>query len=327
MKAIDSGSLESPRPIELVLPATSANLGPAFDTAAIALRLHLRLRASVAASLRVHASGRDSHICGAMENNLLLETYRGIFAELNRPAPPIQIEMENEIPIGKGLGSSAAARLAATVLAAHFGDLPWSDLEILHEASRRENHADNVAACWLGGFVIVQTNAAAASNLHPVQLDAADWPLLVAVADGSLATEQSRAVIPEHYSRADAVTNIQNAMLLATALVQGRTDLLQAALRDRMHEPYRSPLCPLLQPLRELAGSDGILGVVLSGAGPSVLMWLDPVHDVQAIRERVGSALAAQGMNAELILTKIEPMGAAQSRRVSVPITSILSEG
>jgi len=261
-----------------------------------------------------------------MENNLLLQTYREIFAERKRPAPPIEIEIANDIPIGKGVGSSAAARLAATVLAAHFGNLAWSDLEILHEASRRENHADNVAACWLGGFVIVQTNADPAatstlhpSTLHPVKLDTADWPLLVAVADGSLATERSRAVIPEQYSRADAVTNIQNAMLLATAVVQGRADLLQAALRDRMHEPYRSPLCPLLQPLRKLAGSDGILGVVLSGAGPSVLMWLDPAYDAQVIRTKVGSALAAQGMSAELILTKIEPMGAAQSRKVSVP--------
>ena len=102
------------------------------------------------------------------------------------------------------------------------------------------------------------------------------WPLLLAIPPQSLSTEKARGVLPAQYSRADAVVNIQNSMLLLAAFTQGRPDLLIAALDDRIHQPYRAPLCPLLPCLQEVSGQNGILGAVLSGAGPSVLMFLAP---------------------------------------------------
>ncbi len=111
--------------LHLRLPATTANLGPGFDAVALALQLHLDVRAETAPSFRIEASGRDPEICGALENNLLIETYRDILKEQDRPIIPLHLRMHNEIPLGMGCGSSAAVRLAAATLASHFGELGW----------------------------------------------------------------------------------------------------------------------------------------------------------------------------------------------------------
>jgi len=136
------------------------------------------------------------------------------------------------------------------------------------------------------------------------------WPLLLAVPSQSLSTEEARRVLPAEYSRADAVTNIQNSMLLLAAFTQGRHDLLSAALEDRIHQPYRAALCPLLPCLAELKGKDGILGAVLSGAGPSVLMFLDPNASVLKVRKVASGHLSRNGLAAELIPTSIAMAGA-----------------
>jgi homoserine kinase len=130
----------------LVLPATSANLGPAFDTAALALNLSLRIRAVKAKEFAINATGRDQQICGQLENHLILTTYREILQAEVKPIVPLSLEIKNEFPIGKGCGSSAAARLAGIALAVHFGKLRWNSNHIVGEAARRERHSDNAAA-------------------------------------------------------------------------------------------------------------------------------------------------------------------------------------
>lgn len=314
-----------PQDIELVLPATSANLGPAFDAAALAVQLHLRVQASAAEDFRITARGRDADICSQDEHNLLLDTYREIFQQLRREPVPLDVVIDNAIPIGKGLGSSAAARLAGVTLAVHFGELGWSDEQILEEAARRERHGDNVAACWLGGFAVVHW-AGTAGPRQPVRahkLDIrAEWPLLIAIPHDALATERARAVLPDRYSRSDAVANVQSAMLLAAAFLSGRAALVAEALQDRIHEPYRSLLCPLFEPLRSLAGHDGVLGAALSGAGPSVLVVLDPAIDATATRDRIGAFLAGRDLSAELLLTSIETRGARDQRRKLSSVTA-----
>jgi homoserine kinase len=117
-------------------------------------------------------------------------------------------------------------------------------------------------------------------------------------------------VLPAQYSRADAVANIQNSMFLLAAFTQGRHDLLSSALEDRIHQPYRAPFCPLLPGLQEMAGKPGILGVALSGAGPSVIVFLDPGSSAQKTRKSVAAHLARIGLSAELLLTSITPRGA-----------------
>lgn len=308
--------------MEIILPATSANLGPAFDTAAIAVRLHLRVRAAEAGDFQISATGRDAAICGQVENNLLLDTYRDILEQHGQTPVPLRIAIDNSIPIGKGLGSSAAARLAGVALAVHFGSLPWTDAAILAEAARRECHADNVAACWLGGFVLVSSSngSGGGGGVQARRIESrGDWPLLLAITDDPLPTEQARSVLPEHYSRADVVSQVQQAMLLAAGFVEGRPDLVRDALHDRMHEPYRSPLCPLLEPLRSLSGQHGVLGAVLSGSGPSVLVLLDPEAPAFAVCQRLSDFLRERGLRAELLLTDIEKHGACERRSFTPP--------
>jgi homoserine kinase len=136
------------------------------------------------------------------------------------------------------------------------------------------------------------------------------WPLLLAVPEQSLSTEAARGVLPVQYSRADAVTNIQNSMLLLAAFMQGRPDLLAGALVDRIHQPYRAALCPLLPSVEKLKGKEGILGAVLSGAGPSVLVFVDPRASLRKAQKVVAAHLAAKGLKAELLATSITSRGA-----------------
>jgi homoserine kinase len=299
-------------PLKLKLPATSANLGPAFDAAGLALGMYLTIEARPATEFSIIAKGVDAQICGRVNNHLTLVTYREVLEVEGKPVQPLALKINNEIPLGKGCGSSAAARLAGIALAVHFGKLRWSDRRIVGEASRREHHPDNAAACWLGGLTVarqISENEAQVAIIQPKQ----KWPLLVAIPPELLSTEEARAVLPSLYSRADAVANIQNSMLLLAALTQGKPDMLASSLHDRLHEPYRAPLCPLLPALQELSGESGVLGAVLSGAGPSVLIFLDPKSSATRSKAIVERHLLRKGLYAELVLTRIMPNGAAQS--------------
>jgi homoserine kinase len=299
----------SPGPLRLSLPATSANLGPAFDAAALAMDFYLKLEARPAATSSITATGRDRAICQAIENHLILDTYREVLQAEGREATPLSLRIRNDIPIGKGCGSSAAARIGGIALAVHFGRLRWTDAQIIGEASRREHHPDNASACWMGGLTVARMSGESEAQVVCIR-PKGKWPLLLAVPEQSLSTEAARRVLPAQYSRADAVVNVQNSMLLLAAFTQGHPELLSAALEDRIHQPYRAPLCPLLPCLQELTGKQGILGVALSGAGPSVLVFLNHRIPAQKIRKAVASHLSQHGLSAELVSTSITPQGA-----------------
>lgn len=298
-----------PASLHLALPATSANLGPAFDAAALAMGLYITIDAYPATNFSITAAGRDREICGTIENHLILTTYREILETQGAKVIPVALRIKNDIPLGKGCGSSAAARLAGIALANHFGRLRWTDDQIIGEASRREHHPDNASACWMGGLTVARMCGEAQAQVACIR-PKGKWPLLLAIPEQALSTEEARRVLPAQYPRADAVANIQNSMLLLAAFTQGRHDLLSAALEDRIHQPYRAPLCPLLPCLQELAGEPGILGATLSGAGPSVLVFLDPRSSVQKARRSVVAHLVREGLRAEVLLTSITPRGA-----------------
>lgn len=296
------------RSFAISLPATSANLGPAFDAAALAFGLHLKIRAKIAAESAISARGRDPQICGKVEKHLILTTYSDVLASEGKAVQPLALSIDNQIPIGKGCGSSAAARLAGIALAVHFGRLRWSDNRIVGEASRLEHHPDNASACWMGGLTVAKMCGEREALVARV-VPKGKWPLLLAIPDYALSTEEARKVLPDQYSRADAVTNIQNSMLLLAAFVQGRGEMLASALGDRIHQPYRASLCPLLPSLQKLAGTAGILGVALSGAGPSVLIFLDPKARASRAKSEVAEHLRNHKLTAELISTSITGEG------------------
>lgn len=300
------------REFKISLPATSANLGPAFDAAALALDLSLNVSAVKSKKFSIVAFGRDSAICSRLEGHLIIDTYNEVLLAERKKAPPLALRIRNDFPIGKGFGSSAAARLAGIAMAVHFGHLRWDSNRIIAEASRREDHPDNAAACWMGGVTVARMcgdNEPAVARFVPK----GDWPLLLAVPDEDLPTEKARAVLPHEYSRADAIANIQNSMLLLAALFQGDRGLLACALEDRIHQPYRAELCPLLPALQGIGEKDAVLGVALSGAGPSVLMFLDPRVSAEKTKAKIDTYLRQRGFNAELLLSSIAKKGGESS--------------
>jgi len=293
------------------LPATSANLGAAFDTGAVALGLHLDVQAEAATEFSITATGRDADLCARLEDNLILETYRKLVAREGRETVPLAITMHNEIPLGMGCGSSAAGRLAAIALAVHFGGLCWRGEQILAEACAQEGHPDNAGACWLGGLVVA---ACEGGLIHVARVDPpADWRALVVMPVDPLATSEARAILPTEYSRADAVANIQAAALLGLAFAQRRGDLLRPAMVDRIHQPYRAGICPLLPKLLPLAGREGVLGVALSGAGPSVLVILEGAGVVPGATAAVRQALGGEGNLVEILSLGFEHSGGQDS--------------
>jgi homoserine kinase len=300
----------NPAKLRLRLPATSANLGPGFDAAAVALDFFLEIEAEPAAEFSIAATGRDREQCSRLEHHLILEVYRKLLESHGRPVIPLAIRMNNEIPLGMGCGSSAAGRLAGIALADHFGRLEWNAERILEEAVALEGHPDNAAACWLGGFVIA---AGEGRRVHVARVVPPDmWRAIVVLPAEPLATSEARAALPATYSRADVVANIQSVALLGLAFAQARGDLLRMAMRDRIHQPYRAPLCPLLPRLLPLAGEDGILGTALSGAGPSVLVVVD--NEESVLDAAVAIRKALKGMKEpELKLCRFEQAGASLS--------------
>ncbi len=281
-------------PFRLRLPATSANLGPGFDALGLALSLYLTVEAEPADISHIEATGRDPELCGSLSNNLILMTYSEVLGHQGLPAPTLKLKLHNEIPLGMGCGSSAAAILAGVFLANHFGELEWSTQQILDEAADREGHPDNIAACLFGGMTASTTVQTQSVEPQPTTLTATvgrdlAWPLFLALPHQSLSTAKARALLPNTYSRHDAVANVQATALLVAAFSLDRPDLLAAGMRDRIHQPFRSPACPLLPALLPLTGQHGISGVALSGAGPAVLLIAAP--DAAPDKVRAGSAI------------------------------------
>ena len=293
----------------LRLPATSANLGPGFDAAAVALDFYLEIEAEPAAEFSIAATGRDRERCSRLENNLILETYKDLLQSHGRPIVLLAIRMANGIPLAMGCGSSAAGRLAAIALAVHFGQLDWSSERIIEEASTLEGHPDNAAACWLGGFVAC---ASAGRRVHVARVvPPAEWRAILVLPAEPLSTSKARALLPAEYSRADAVANIQSVALLGLAFAQNRGDLLRIAMNDRIHQPFRAPFCPFLPPLLPLAGDHGILGVALSGAGPAVLVVVGNEESLASASAAIRSAL--EGLpEPELVVCRFLSVGASQ---------------
>ena len=256
--------------IQVRVPASSANLGPGFDVLALALGLYLRctLRRSDQ-GLRVRATGADSSEIPCDESNLIRRAFARLAGE-QKAKEPVELEIANEIPLGKGLGSSGAAIVAGLALANEWCGLNQSLEQLIQLATEMEGHPDNVAAAVRGGLVAsCQAEDGTVLSLksgYPAGLE-----VILVVPQFRLSTAKARAALPAQYSRQDAVFNLQRVALLLAALREGRTELIAEAMRDRLHQPWRAPLVPGLEPILKLAPMAGLLGVALSGAGPSVV--------------------------------------------------------
>lgn len=295
--------------VHLKLPATSANLGPGFDALAVALDFFLEIEAEAAGEFSIAATGRNADRCGQVQDNLILEAYKKLLHDHDRHVVPLAIRMTNEIPLGMGCGSSAAGRLAAIALAVHFGELGWDNDRILEEAYALEGHPDNVAACWLGGFVAANCEG---KRVYVAQVDPpADWRAIVALPAEAIATSKARALLPASYPLGDVVTNLQAVGMLGLAFAQARGDLLRLAMNDRIHQPYRAAISPLLPLVLPLVGRQGILGAALSGAGPAVLVIVEDEKSMKEASAAVEAAAAGQ-VATELVQCRFSRAGTSQ---------------
>jgi homoserine kinase len=287
------------------VPASSANIGPGFDALGLALGIHLECRFRPAPRLTIEVHGRDSASIPATEDNLIWQTALAVAEKMRLPMPPIELRIDNQIPLGKGLGSSAAALTAGVVIADVLLGLQWKPLRILDEAARLEGHPDNVAACTLGSIVASAIDSGGVARAVRLELPA-HFGLGIVVPDFILPTVEARAALPDCYSRADAVFNVQRAALLMAAFATGTVSAFPAALEDRFHQPYRAPLVPGLEEILKLR-APGLLGCALSGAGPSVLTFYERGNE--AVCDLVRQVFRLHGHDAEVLHTRIADRG------------------
>lgn len=289
----------------LRVPASSANLGPGFDSLGLALGIYLECRFRAAGRLEIRVGGRDAELIPASEDNLIWQTALAVAQDVGEQLPPVEIEISNDIPIGKGLGSSAAALTAGVVIADHLLGLHWKRPRILDEAAKIEGHPDNVAACVLGSIVASAIDSGGVARSIRLALPG-HFGLAVVVPDFILPTSEARAVLPASYSREDAVFNVQRASLLIAAMATGTTSAFPVALEDRFHQPYRCPLVPGLDEAVRLR-APGLLGCVLSGAGPSVLVFFE--RGYEQVTDLVRQIFNLHGHEADIMSTSIASDG------------------
>jgi homoserine kinase len=287
--------------MQVRVPASSANLGPGFDALGLALGVYLTCGFERAERLSIRASGRDACLISLGEDNLIWQTSLAVAKDVGEALPMIALEIDNDIPIGKGLGSSAAALTAGVVIADHLLGLHWKPHRILDEAARIEGHPDNVAACVLGSIVASAIDAGGVARA--VRLELPDrYGVAVVVPDFPLATSRARAVLPDCYSRQDTIFNVQRSALLIAALATGATNAFPTALEDRLHQPYRYALVPGLEEIVNLR-APGLLGCALSGAGPSILVFYEKGHE--QVCHLVQQIFAIHGHRSETLWVQI----------------------
>ncbi len=287
------------------VPASSANLGPGFDALGLALDIYLECRFRQSDQLQIRVTGRDAEQIPTTEDNLIWQTALAVAADVREKLPPVELEVDNRIPLGKGLGSSAAALTAGVVIADHLLRLGWKPLRILDEAARIEGHPDNVSACVLGSIVASAIDSGGAARAVRLELPER-YGVAVVVPDYSLPTVKARAVLPETYSRQDAIFNVQRSALLIAALATGTTSAFPAALEDRLHQPYREKLVPGLDEILRLR-APGLLGCTLSGAGPSVLVFYQ--RGCEQVCDLVRQIFAVHGRESEILWAQIADHG------------------
>jgi homoserine kinase len=258
----------------LSVPASSANLGPGYDRLGLALALHFSLQAETASDWQMTNRGEGAAMLPTGKDNLVTATYIDICHHLGRPATPLHIESENQVPVGIGLGSSSTA-VVAGVLLAHMVHVPerFSKNDIFQIAANLEGHPDNVGPAIFGGLLDSQqtvdgTWTAEQRTLHP------DILTVLAIPDEPASTTVMRGLLPPAYTAEQEAQTEKAVTSLLNGLAKGDRSALEASQWDVKHQPYRFPALPQSARIYELFKSEpAVAGAFLSGAGPTVAGW------------------------------------------------------
>jgi homoserine kinase len=296
---------------EVCLPASTSNLGPGFDCFGLALKLYLTVRCSVATkakeACRVRTTGaKENRALPRNATNLIYRAMSFAARRENIDLPPVDMIVHNEIPLASGLGSSAAAIVAGIKLSALLTGRELSEQTIQNYATEFEGHPDNVTATLRGGFV-----ASCVQNDGIVVTTKFDWPAhiraVVVSPRSQLPTHVARAALPRSVSRGDAVHNLQRSAVFIAALAQQRYDLFWESMRDRLHQPKRESLVPGLAEALALPKMAGLLGVALSGAGPSIVALVDA--NEKQIGNKIASCFRAHNIQSTVRVLDIDNDG------------------
>jgi len=297
--------------VEVRVPASTSNLGPGFDCFGLALELYLTVRATAdpgaSDPCRVTTTGAPEN--EALPRNAVNLIYRAMLFAARREGislPPVELAVHNEIPLASGLGSSAAAIVAGIKLAGLIAGHEIPDQTIQNYATEFEGHPDNVAASLHGGFL-----ASCMCSDGSVVTAKFDWPAHIRVVVVSphtqLPTHVARAALPRMVSRVDAVYNLQRTALFASALAQQQYDVFWEAMHDRLHQPQRESLVPGLSEALALPRMHGLLGIALSGAGPSIVALVDD-HDDE-IGARIADCFRAHKIESNVRTLEVDNEG------------------
>lgn len=293
LKEIARTGIESGRSVEVRVPASTSNLGSGFDCCGLALNLYLTVRASVRprfsrlCEIYMTGQGNENGDVPRGQRNLIYRAMRLVAEREGFTLPPLRLDVHSEIPIASGLGSSGAAIIAGITLCSVLFDLDFPTEKILCYGTELEGHADNVAAALLGGLVInciTPDGKVIASKRH--------WPseikIIAVTPHLPVETRHARQILPARVSRADAVYNLQRVALFGAALESCDYDLLWEAMQDRLHQKRRAELVPGVAEALAISRLPGLLGIALSGSGPSLVALatenFDQISD--AIEER-----------------------------------------
>jgi len=296
----------------VVVPATSANLGCAFDCGGLALRLYLRALfvPSRAKELSLEYQGKTPERFPMKSSNLVLHALRLAAERLEAPSPKGHVLVQSEIPISVGLGSSAAAVIAGLLLGVQHSGKEVAPEVLLRWAEEIEGHIDNAAAAYYGGLVLALSN-----NVDRVVVAKTNFPeairLVIVTPSITVPTHQARAVLPKSYDRADVLHTLQRTSILAATCFSGNFDLFPELFHDKLHQPYRQQLVPGMERCLGLR-LPGLLGVAISGSGSSVIAFT--TGDEMRVAEELQRIFANEGVQTEAMFTSADNNGAGVTR-------------
>jgi homoserine kinase len=267
--------------VSVKVPATTANLGAGFDCIGAALSLYNQFTFTLADALSIVAQGAEADRVDVNEQNLAYQAFVKVFDRLQRPVPGIELKIDLEVPLARGLGSSATAIVGGILGGNGIAGFPLSQTEMMEMAIAMEGHPDNVVPALIGGCRL------AASYGEKWEICDIPWHSsivpVVAIPNFELSTAEARQVLPATYSRADAVFNISHLALLMRGLETGNGQWVKAGLVDRIHQPYRQKLIKGYAEVEQAAMAAGAYGLVISGAGPTLLALVDEGRASQVV--------------------------------------------
>jgi homoserine kinase len=290
------------------VPATTANIGAGFDCLGAALTLYNQFSFSESEEFRITATGAEADRVSTDSSNLVYQAFTTLYQFLDRTSPSIRLDIAMDVPLARGLGSSATAIVGGLVGANLLAGSPLTQSEIADLATSIEGHPDNVVPALIGGCRLAASGLQRDQEICDVPWHSDVVPI-VAIPNFELSTAEARRVLPDQYSRADAIFNTAHLGLLLRGLETGNADWLKAALQDRIHQPYRQALIKGYNSVYEAAIAAGAHGMVISGAGPTLLA-LAASNQAERVKTAMENAWTDQGITVQAKVLQIDTQGA-----------------